>query len=167
MGKSENLLYYSTNSYMAYFIAENFFGGKHFVWCSPVYDPTKMHELHKWKKIPVSSNPHKIYLALLEDVEAGDLHSDKIRNNINGLRRATVLKLADGVIDDEEFAKINLMLDKATPDLFRPLLYIIPKENIKDKIATVSITETAGVLSEEFRVVDLRLGEFEIIQTNR
>lgn len=167
MSRSENLVYYSTNSYLAYFIAENFFGGKHYVWCSPIYDPSKLEELHKWKRIPVSSNPHKIYLSLLEDVESGDLHSDKIRNNINGLRRAAVQKLANGDIDDEEFVKINLMIDKATPDLFKPLLYIIPKDLVKTRINVVPITETAGILSEEFQIVDLATHEFEIIQTNK
>lgn len=116
------------------------------------------------KRIPPSSSPHKIYSAYLDDINGGDLHSDKIKNNINGLKRGAIAKLAEGAIDDDEFAKINYLIDHARIEDFRPLLYVIPRNVVETKIQKVKVDQQANPLSEEYLIVDLKTHECDIIE---
>src|SRR5579883_1836455 len=119
-----NLLYYSTSTYLSYLINRNFYKGKHFLWCSPVFDPESLDRLHPWYRIPPSSSPHKIYIRLFEDIKHGDMHSAKIKENRVGLKHGATIQLNNGVIDDTDFARINEMIYKASISDFKPLLYL-------------------------------------------
>ena len=89
----DNLIYYSTNTRLAYILCERFYFSRHFVWCAPVFDPEKLNDYDFRKRIPVSSSPYKIYKGLLEDVKSQDMHSSKIDQNKNGLKKVHQLCL--------------------------------------------------------------------------
>ena len=74
----EPLVLYSTNTWLAYAIAERYYGGVHFAWCSPVYNGTTA-EPHV--NIPPSSSPAELYRSLWNQVGRGERHSDTINNN--------------------------------------------------------------------------------------
>src|SRR5215218_122204 len=76
------LLLYSTSTWLAYSVAEQFYGGIHFAWCSPVYDGRSA-DAHV--NIPPSSSPAALYRTMLEDTGRGDRHSESIKRNTAGI----------------------------------------------------------------------------------
>ena len=159
-----NLIYYSTNTKLAFIINEKFYFSKHFVWCSPVFNPEKLDEYDYRKKIPVSSSPYKIYKNLLDDVNTDDHHSSKIKENKAGLKKGAAKMLERGIIDENDFARILKIIDKSSIKEFSPILYLIPAEIVKDKIKVVDVEEAANPLSSEYQIEELVDGEFEIIE---
>jgi hypothetical protein len=160
----DNLLYYSTNSYLAFQLAENYYRGKHFVWCSPVFAPEELSELDIRKNIPPSSSPNKIYIKLIEDIHRADMHSSLIEQNKSGLKKGALIHHKAGIIDDNDLVRINKLIDSAKLKDFRPLLYLIPKNLVESKIIEVDIDDKANPLDVEYQIVDLNKNEFEIIQ---
>ena len=90
------LVLYSTNTRLAHMIAKSYYADLHYVWCSPFAG-----SFNAFDRIePPSSSPLKIYRSLHDDVSGADLHSDKIRQNRNGLIRGASTKRQAGVIDE-------------------------------------------------------------------
>lgn len=160
----DNLNFYSTNTYLAYWLSCTFYHDEHFVWCSPIFDPSKLDEYHIYKKIPPSSSPFSIYRKLYEDVNNNDLHSPLIENNKNGLRKGAGLKLANKVITELEYSRILKMIEQSQSQEFRPLVYIISSNLVKDKLITVDVEESANPLSVEYQIHNLLKKEFEIME---
>lgn len=159
------IVLYSTNTYLAYFINENYYGGKHFVWCGPAFDPTKLDKMDLRSRIPPSSSPHKIYQTFKEDIERNDLHSAKIQSAKVGLRKGANIMYDKGVIDANTKVDIEQIIEGASAKEFEPLLYVIPvNEELKKRIITVAVGSKANPLSEEYQIVDLTKKEFDIIQ---
>ncbi len=158
------MLYYSTNTYLSHLITKRFYSSKYFVWCSPVFDPTKLDEYSPYKKIPPSSSPCKIYNVFFEDVQGGDLHSSKIEGNKIGLKKGAGIHFAKGTISENEYASIIKMIDSADINDFRPLLYLIPKATVEHKVIQVSVEECANPLSVEYQIENLSSDEFELIE---
>lgn len=160
----KNLLYYSTNTKIAFFISEQFYNSSHFVWCAPVYDPQKLDRYDFRSKIPISSSPYKIYRQLSDEVTTGDRHSSKIEQNKIGLKKGAAIMREKGIIDDNDFARIISIIDSAELSEFAPLLYLIPEQLVSDKIVAVQIESAANPLSPEFQIHELLRTEFEIIE---
>ena len=163
MSITENILYYSTNTYLSYWLGKNFYK-QFFVWCSPVFDPSKLSEYHELKKIPPSSSPFSIYNIFHNDVSSGDLHSAKIQENKAGLIRGASLHLERKTISEQEYARIMSIIDKALINDFHPLVYVIPKLKVQDKVKVVEVEKTANPLSIEFQIHDLQDDEFDVIE---
>ena len=159
-----NLLFYSTNTKIAFFIAEQFYNSEHYVWCAPVYNPEKLEAYDFRKKIPVSSSPYKIYKNLLDDVNSNDKHSSKIEQNRVGLKKGAAIMFEKGIIDENDFARIVAIVDSAEINEFSPLLYLIPGNNVANKIKSVNVEDAANPLSIEYQIYDLKRDEFEIIE---
>ena len=162
--KFDNLLYYSTNTYLAFIINQNFYNKKHYVWCSPIFDSQSLGEYDIRKRIPPSSNPSKIYISLKEDIRLNDLHSSKIEQNKRGIKAGAAHMLRNNVITEHEFGLITKMVDSSSPSDYRPLVYLIPKEFVEDKIELVDVDSRANPLSVEYRIFNLEECEFEIIE---
>jgi hypothetical protein len=161
---SENILYYSTNTYLAYWLSETFYNSKHFVWCSPVFDPEILNDYDNRKNIPPSSSPYKIYVAFFEDVARIDSHSSKIRENKSGLKKGAIIQRSLNLIDDADLVKITKIIDTAPMNYFRPLIYLIPKPAVQHKVIEVEVEISANPLSVEYQIIDLKSNEFEIIE---
>lgn len=159
-----NHIFYSTNSYLAYLINENFYNGIHFVWCSPVFDSSALAKYDIRRNIPPSSNPYRIYTSLKEDVMNHDLHSTKIDSNKKGIKAGASIMLNKGLINEHEFAMIIKMVDSSNLNDYRPVLYLIPKSLVNGKLEMVDVDEKANPLSVEYRIIDLTRKEFEIIE---
>jgi hypothetical protein len=157
------LIYYSVNTKLAYLINERFYN-KHYVWCAPVFNSSKLEDMHIYKSIPPSSNPFDIYQRYKADVARADKHSSYIGQNKAGLKNGAIRMLGNNTIDAADFERINAIIDNAELDKFSPLLYLIPKVVIEPRIVTVGVTEAANPLSFEFQVHDLRKNEFEILE---
>ena len=163
MNIKETILLYSVSTQIAYRINELFYG-RHFVWCSPVFNSEKLDSMHVYKKIPPSSNPFRIYERYKQDVNNGDLHSAMISQNKAGLKKGAIIMLKNGVIDNSDFVRINNMVDSATIDQFSPVIYLIPNKELISRIKLVDVAKVANPLSIEYQIEDLKKDEFEIIE---
>lgn len=160
----ENIIYYSTNTKLSLFINRTYYKSKHFVWCSPVFNPKTLNEYDVRKNIPPSSSPHNLYKLLLDDVNSEDNHSSKIHQNRTGLIKGATIMLEKGVIDEDDYGRILKIIKTANFGQFTPLLYVIPKHLVENRIIRVDIESSANSLSTEFQIEDLSSEEFEIIE---
>lgn len=157
-----DLFLYSTNTELSYRLAREFYNGRFYVWCSPVFEPPQ-DKLNQYSRIPRSSSPYHIYKDLKEAVESQDLHNDKIKNNKVGLKKGALISHQNGVIDEQELGRINYIIDHASIQDFRPILYIIDWKSVEGKLELVPVEEMANPLSCEYRIAELKECEFETI----
>jgi hypothetical protein len=158
---SEKLVFYSTNTLLAYQISQQFYSAKHFVWCTPHFD--------SWSgrggyTVPDSSSPKQIFIDLYRAVSKMDRHSTKIKENKVGLRRGVAAKKAAGVINDEQAKKILALIKNAESGHFRPYLYVIPYSLVKDQIIEVPTDERANPAAEEYKILELPRSCFDCIE---
>jgi hypothetical protein len=159
-----NLLFYSANSYLSFLVNRRFYGGQHYIWCSPVFNPTTLDELNPLRNIAVSSSPHHIYANYRDSVGSSDTHSDLIKQNKRGIKRGAAAMLAANKIDQNQYQMIMYMVKSAQLSDFRPMLYLIPAHLVTNKLNVVSPKEAANPLGPEYRIFDLMEGEFDVIE---
>lgn len=157
----EPLLLYSANTWLAYAIAEWYYGGVHVAWCSPVYNGSTA-EPHV--NIPPSSSPAEIYRALFREVDRGERHSDAIANNRKGIKKGADAKLEARVISSDEHASIMRTLENAKVRDFRPVLYVIPSDRVRGTVVDVPVHQRAHPLSREYRVENLGRDCFDMLE---
>lgn len=158
------LLLYSAGTWLAFAIAERFYGGVHYVWCSPFYDGSSAARHYN---VPPSSSPAEIYRALAEDTRRGDLHSEAIDRNRKGILRGARAKRDRRLITDDTYEEIGEMVEKAPVAEFRPILYVIPFARVRRRVVEVGVHERAHLLSREYRVEALPRGSFDMIEIRR
>ncbi|GAA4434794.1 hypothetical protein GCM10023188_26170 [Pontibacter saemangeumensis] len=158
-----NILYYSTNTKIAFRINQDYYHGKHFVWCCPVFNPSAEHRHSKFADIPPSSNPHNIYCRLKEDIKGRDRDSSKIKANKRGLKAGAAFKLKEGVITESQYGEIVHMINKASFEEFTPYIYVIREDMVNARVNRVSVKKTANPLGVEYQIADLDKSEFEIL----
>lgn len=151
-----NLLY-SINSFLAYQINEKYYKGTHYVWCAPKFVCSDN---------PPSSNPKEILKCFLNDVARHDNHSIKIEQNRLGLLNGVEIKYKSKVIDDRQRTNLIKIINNADIYYFRPLIYIIPYNKIKNKLVGVDSFDKAEYFSEEYKIENLFTNEFDIIDIN-
>lgn len=153
---------YSTNTWLAFNIAEKFFGGEHYVWCTPYFD-AEAADPRRYTVAPTSS-PKDIYLNLYKEATRGDRHSSKIEDVRVGLLKGAALKREAHIITEEQEKDIASIVSSAERNDFRPLLYIIPFAEVATKIKKVPITERAHPLSNEYIIESLPNSLFDAIE---
>ncbi len=158
---NEHIVLYSTISWLAYIIGERYYGGIHYVWCTPHFDHSSIPSINY--TVPPSSSPLEIYLNLAEDVKRGDRHSAKIAANKAGLLRGMILKRSAGDITAEHESEIASIIDTADPMYFRPLIFVIPYHLVNDKLKKVPVSQRAHPLSVEFIIGNLPRDCFDVI----
>jgi hypothetical protein len=155
------LLLYSTSTWMAYSVAERWYAGLHYAWCSPVYDG-RTAPVHV--NIPPSSNPAALYNGLLEATRRGDLHSESIQRNAAGIKRGAESRRGQGVIGEGEEKEIIEGLGLAQCRDFRPVLYVIPFHQVEPHAWRVPVSEGAHPMSIEYLVEALPRASFDMIE---
>jgi hypothetical protein len=162
--QSQNLLYYSTNTQLAHHIGNRFYGGVHYVWCSPVFDPRKSSRYSLSAGIGTTSSPHDIYRDLKKVIDSRDRHSSKIQENKRGLKLGAAKQWEAGKITEEQFGQIIHIIDRAETVDFTPFIYLIRKDLVESRVKEVDVRETANPFGQEFQIFDLESSEFEIIE---
>ncbi len=158
----ETLLLYSTNSWLAYAIAEQYYGREHYVWCTPFFDPSSVPSLDY--SVPPSSSPAEIYRGLMEDVRRGDRHSAKIDANKAGILRGAQHKRAEGFIGDEEASEIASIVSEAEARDFTPLIFVIPYPLVKEQLRKVPVSQRAHPMSVEYIIDRLSRTCFDVLK---
>lgn len=157
----EPLLLYSTNTWLAYAIAERFYGGVHYAWCSPVYDGTKA---APHVNIPPSSSPAQLYRALRDEVERGERHSELMKRNRLGILSGADAMLSAGVITKSRRDEIEDILEGSHSCEFRPVLFVMPYETVRDRVVEASVRQRAHPMSIEYRVEQLPRDHFDMLE---
>jgi hypothetical protein len=158
------LILYSVNTYLAFMLNERYYDGKHYVWCSEVFDARSNHQLGRYASIPPTSNPYEIYHNLREEVQRGDRHSAKIAANREGILRGAEAKRKAGVINESQFHDIRQTVKSVEISDFRPILYVIPYSNVATDVREATIEERAHPLSVELIIESLDRSHFDPIE---
>jgi hypothetical protein len=142
-----------------------FYNDVHYVWCSPVFDATTLDDLHPWKNIGQTSNPHLIYISYKAEINSRDRHliRTNIENNKKGIKHGAAEHLKAGKINEMEFAYINEIVEQADLSDFRPVLYLISHDAVRNRVQKVPVDKRANPLGLEFQILDLNGFEFEKI----
>lgn len=160
----DNKLFYSVNSYLAWYISKKYYSDIHFVWCAPVFDPTKLDANDPLWCIHDSSSPKHIYEVFKREIESNDI-TRKIQENKNGLINGMNKRFIDKLLTPNEVVKITSVINKAPIEHFRPRLYLIPAtDEIRNRVIEVDVDLAANPLSTEYQIHDLKGNEFEIIE---
>jgi hypothetical protein len=146
------LLLYSTSTWLAYSVAEQYYGGIHYAWCSPVYD-ARAAEVHI--NIPPSSSPAAIYRWLLDDTRNGDRHSESIKRNTAGIQRGAEARRIQEIVEGLALAEFRD---------FRPVLYLIPYQQVLGIASRVPVADRAHPMSIEYVVESLPGSCFDMIE---
>ncbi len=154
---------YSTNPYLKYLIYREYRGDVHYVWCSENFDSRKLGSYTRDVLVPPSSNPADIYRQLLSEVERTDGHSPKIEEQKASLSKLAIEWTIRGEINETESAEIIYMVNEAPFGHWRPLIYVISRELVGDRMKTVPIADRAG-FGNEYVVEDLTSDEFDLIE---
>jgi hypothetical protein len=159
-----SLILYSTNPWFAHEFAIKFLGGKHFVWCCEQYDPNKGTSTSSYTFAP-SSCPKSIYDLLEGACNSEDKHCSKINDYKKTFRKLALSYFADGSISDIQRDEILAMVSSVSWKIWRPLLYIIPREPLEKggRLIPVPLAKRASHATE-WNIKDLLSDEFEIIE---
>lgn len=156
------LILYSTNTWLGYIISQKYYGGVHYIWCTPDFYTNNQSGIDT--TTPPTSTPYEILISLREEVRRGDRHSAKIKENKIGLLRGASFKKGQGVITQEQEDEISQIINNAEIRDFRPLLFVIPYEQTKHLIRAVPIADRAHPLSIEYVIEDLPRNLFDVIE---
>lgn len=152
---------YSTMTSVAYSINTKYYGGLHYMWCTP-YFGSDFQSPHF--TVPPSSSPLEIYNTYKKEIDGSDLHGVKIKLNRMGLRKGAELMLQQGKITKQDYNEI-ITISKRTPmHQFRPLLCIISRLEAIPYYKKVNINSMANPLSHEYIVADLPQSAFDVIR---
>jgi hypothetical protein len=160
------LLLYSTNTHLKYRINQLFFGGVHYVWCSETFDCRSLGRYDVGAMMPPSSDPLSIYLDLRDAIKRTDLHCAKIADQKSSLSALAAKCAGDGKISDDDRDEVLGMIERATAQDWRPLIYLIPLDPVKARLQLVPVARRASN-EPEFIIPDLQRSEFEIIEPDR
>jgi len=151
---------YSAVTQLAFNINERFYGGLHYMWCTPCFDINTKSPVYT---VPPTSSPFQIYKTLAREVAGGDNHSDKVEANRVGITRGAEKKFADGTIDAACLKRIQDTARIASLSLFRPLLCVISVHEAAPYCSEVDLTSVANALSQEYIVERLPRSAFDVI----
>lgn len=155
------LLLYSTNTWMAFAINEQYYKGLHWVWCSPFF---RADNGLSSAAMPASAIPAQIYSTLYRDVKNNDLHSPWVERNKVGILKGVAAKQASGVINSQEAASLTAAVQNAPLNHFRPLLFVIPAFKVRKLIEEVPPNDRANPFSKEYRITKLPRGSFDVLE---
>src|SRR4051794_3035652 len=99
-------VFYSTNPRGAHRPALGFRGGRHYVWCSEYYDPTRAPGTSAAAAIAPSSSPKALFEQLAADCARNDEHSHHIKRYRKTFRRLAAEWLSASEITKDQHDEI-------------------------------------------------------------
>ena len=154
---------YSTNTYISYRISEKYYEGKHYVYCSSKAGCESLSD--RIIDNPPTSCPMYRYKQLKEESQTGELHG-LIKEQKSGLRKGVIEKYKKGIITSKQKKDLLYIIEHSQNTDFKPLLYLIPYENVKELLKEVKVEDKAHPLSEEYIIEELPSDYFEILDLN-
>jgi hypothetical protein len=157
--RRDPLVLYSTCTKLAYLIAEQYYGGVHYVWCAPapVADRFLLGN-------PASSDPLTIYWRFYKDIETNDMHSASVRDNKQGILKGAVARHCQGLITNAEKIEIETIVQHAAMSDFVPLLFIIPFASVRSTASRAPVLSRARSSSQEYIIDRLERYQFDVLE---
>lgn len=156
---------YSTNTWLAYAIAEKYYNNEHYVWCTPFFSPRKPDSGNPTAPTaPPLSSPLEIYRLLAAEISEPNLPEKTIGINRAGILRGSNLKRQLGEISKEEEEEIFSIVDDAKRADYNPLVYVIPYSEVAGKVREPPPGEKAHPLSAEYIIDRLPRDCFDVIK---
>ena len=155
------LVLYSANTLLACEFNDDYYGGNHFVFCSPSFNP--------WaEKVDnaQSSNPCELYHNFRAVAKSNDVNSPYIDRNKLGLRHGIDAKYKTGVISDAERTALIRRVRDAQPRDFAPRLFVIPFSPVAKLVKELPLGGR-GVRSKEYLVEALPRRLFDMVELER
>lgn len=156
-----NTILYSVGTKLAFFINQNYYKNKHYLWCTTSFFDSNQ---------PPTSDPQTIAKRLLQIIKTKDQHAREIEDNVSGLLRGIEAKQKQSVIDKEEAEMLYGYINCAKKDYkqFYPVLYIIPVSRLHEyerRCKSVDKKDRASDSAKEFIIndLDLNLNECDVI----
>ena len=156
-------LLYATVTFMKSRIQRDYRNDIHYVWCSEHFDATKLNPYAPGSRKARRADPIAVYRELAKDVARGELHSTKIASQRASLKKLAIEWAASGEITEDEKEEIVYRVDRALIQEWPPLLYLIPRNRVADRLERVPTDKRASG-EEEYIIRDLQRSEFEIIE---
>jgi hypothetical protein len=152
---------YSTNTALSYKIAKKYYRNEHFVWCTFRFNPRST--LGILEENPQSSDPYYRYRQLSCEISGPDGHGALIRETKAGLKKGAEIKYSTGIINELQRNEILTIVEKASLQEFKPLLYAIPYSKVKHILKEVPIGDRASPTSDEYIIESLSEDCFDIL----
>jgi len=159
----ESPVLFSTVTYYKFWIQERYCNGTHYVWCSEHFDSAQLGAYNPDQQTGPTSNPRSIYTTLCEAVESGDQDCEKIRSQKSTLKDLATEWWVNGEINETEAEDIHYMMDQGTFANWKPLLYVIPTQLVKNRVDLVPLEDRAS-LGREWIIESLDRDEFKIVE---
>jgi hypothetical protein len=156
------LVLYSTKTWLSFWVAEQYYNGIHYAWCSPYFDARALPSYQASN--PPSSNPSEIYAMLKEAVHRNDQHCAKISDNKVGIINGANYKNQSRIITDQQQKDIAALVAVASTRDFRPLLFVIPHNQVVGIVKEVPIPNRANPFSVEYVIECLPRNCFDVIE---
>ncbi len=156
---------WSVQTELEWKINYKYYGDIHYVWCTPDFGSSvsKGNPLNN----PPSAQVLFRYQELDEAANSGDLHSHAISDKRTGLRRGAEVKYEEGVIVEAQRDVINYIIENTECAGFRPLVYVMAYEEVKDIASTVPASAAASPSSIEYIIEKLPGDMFTYIRLDR
>jgi hypothetical protein len=115
--------------------------------------------------IAPTSTPHRIYQTLHEHCRTEERHSPLITGYQKTFKRLARTWMSDGSISEESGEDIIAACNQKSWRMWRPILYVIPREPIESakRLISVKHKNRAG-LGTEMQIADMMLDEFDRIE---
>jgi hypothetical protein len=157
------VLLYSVNPRVKLLIQREFLGDVHYVWCSERFDSATASPYTRAGLVPPTSNPKQIYRDLKEACDRRDKHNDKIVSMRAGCLARAEAWLAAGDITANDRDEIVYLVTQDDFELWRPVLYLIPRNPVEARLKPVPPAKRAGV-GPEYIIEELAAAEFETME---
>ena len=148
-------LFYSTQTQLAYFISKAYFGGKFYVHVAEEFAP---------QTNPGSSSPASLYQHFKDIAERDDRGDPQMRRIKQRLKEVALEKRQAKELSTAEYRALTWEIENAAPRQFAPVLYLIPKSEIKGKqLGRLPPELCANPHSIEYTIKNLLENQFEVM----
>jgi len=162
-GSKEPLILWSASCRLKFEINQRYYRKKHYCWCSPVFEAAALGRFEIGSNQPRSSDPASIYRDLMEYQRRPDGHDEKIASWRKGILEVAVMLCELGDITELQRGEIALRERSAGLAQWKPLMYVIPFDRVRDRVEQVPL-ESAASSEPEYIVSDLFEEDFEIVE---
>lgn len=157
------MMLYSVNIFLKYYIQQLYYGDIHYVWCSENFDSRLIAPHLPGYQVPPTSNPAEIYEDLKKAIQRGDKHNYKILEQRNTIKKYAISSCSSGRITDMQRDEIIYLADSPLSNMWRPILYNIPRPPVEARLNIVPMDLRAG-FGVEYTISDLKRTEFDITE---
>ena len=144
---------WSVQTELEWKINYKYYGDIHYVWCTPDFG-SSVSKGNPWNN-PPSAQVLWRYKDLDEAAKSGDLHSHAISDKRTGLREGVEAKYAEDIIEESQRDEIYYIIGNTECGGFRPLIYAMAYEEVKDITYTVPAADAARPSSTEYIIEKL------------